>query len=164
MTDRLNDIFDVDPELVTPVASNTSLIDAKSASIDAKSASNTSLVVTGEIVTTDTEKLDADFEAARTNISQMTKDVTEAAKSAILLAQSGDSPRAYEVVATMLTAIVNANKELVQLHATKQKAKPQTTDESQTHGNITIDKAVFIGRSSDLLRELKKIQKGEDTK
>ena len=154
MTDRLNEIFDVDPELVTPVASNTSLIDAKS-------ASNTSLVVTGEVVTTDTEKLEADFDAARANITQMTKDVTEAAKSAILLAQSGDSPRAYEVVATMLTAIVNANKELVNLHKAKKDAAPAPKADAPEGGGVNIEKAVFVGRAADLLRELRSIQKSK---
>ena len=154
MTDRLNDIFDVDPELVTPVASNTSLIDAKS-------ASNTSLVVTGEVVTTDTEKLEADFDAARANITQMTKDVTEAAKSAILLAQSGDSPRAYEVVANMLTAIVNANKELVNLHKAKKDAAPAPKADAPEGGGVNIEKAVFVGRAADLLRELRSIQKSK---
>ena len=154
MTDRLNDIFDVDPELITPVASNTSLIDAKS-------ASNTSLVVTGEVVTTDTEKLEADFDAARANITQMTKDVTEAAKSAILLAQSGDSPRAYEVVANMLTAIVNANKELVNLHKAKKDAAPAPKADAPEGGGVNIEKAVFVGRAADLLRELRSIQKSK---
>ena len=154
MSDTLNEIFDVDPELVTPVASNTSLIDAKS-------ASNTSLVVTGEVVTTDTEKLEADFDAARANITQMTKDVTEAAKSAILLAQSGDSPRAYEVVANMLTAIVNANKELVNLHKAKKDAAPAPKADAPEGGGVNIEKAVFVGRAADLLRELRSIQKSK---
>lgn len=147
MSDKLNEIFDVDPELVTD-ASNTALIYAEPASI-----------VVAETVQTDEQKLDEDFESARTNIQQMTKDVTEAAKSAILLAQSGDSPRAYEAVAKMLTAIVNANKELLVLHKTKQEATPQKSAESSEAGGVTIEKAVFVGRASDLLRELRQLQK-----
>lgn len=153
MSDKLNEVFDVLPELVMPNASNTALIDAE----------NTSIVVAEPVQTPD-EKLEADFESARANIQQMTKDVTNAAKSAILLAESGDSPRAYEVVATMLTAIVNANKELVHLHKAKQDAAPQEKTESEAGGNISIDKAVFVGRASDLLRELRQIQKGGKTK
>ena len=76
----------------------------------------------------------------------MTNDVTEAAKSAILLAQSGDSPRAYEVVATMLTAIVNANKELVNLHKIKQDAAPHGAG-AVDGGGVNIEKAVFVGRA-----------------
>lgn len=147
MSDKLNEIFDVDPELVID-ASNTTLIVAEPASI-----------VVAEPVHTASDKLEADFESARTNIQQMTKDVTEAAKSAILLAQSGDSPRAYEVVASMLTAIVNANKELVNLHKAKQDAAPQEKMESSEAGGVTIEKAVFVGRASDLLRELRQLQK-----
>jgi predicted translin family RNA/ssDNA-binding protein len=149
MSDKLNEIFDVVPELVASNAdaSNTALIYAESASI-----------VTAEPVQTADEKLEADFETARTNIQNLTKDVTEAAKSAILLAQSGDSPRAYEVVATMLTAIVNANKELVNLHKAKQDAAPQKAESSEA-GGVNIEKAVFVGRASDLLRELRQLQK-----
>lgn len=151
MSDKLNEIFDVEPELVAPEdlpalpASNTALIVAADASI-----------VPAETVT---PQLDADFELARTNIQNITKDVTEAAKSAILLAQSGDSPRAYEVVANMLTAIVNANKELVNLHKTKRDAAPVASEESSESGGINIEKAVFVGRASDLLRQLRQIQK-----
>lgn len=148
MSDKLNEIFDVEPELVAPKdapASNTALIHATDASIVSAS--------------TPTPQLDADFELARTNIQNITKDVTEAAKSAILLAQSGDSPRAYEVVANMLTAIVNANKELVNLHKTKRDAAPVASEESSESGGVNIEKAVFVGRASDLLRQLRQIQK-----
>lgn len=151
MTDKLNKVFDIVPELVMPDASNTSLIYANT-------ALNTA-VIQAELVQTAEQKLETDFESARTNIQQMTKDVTEAAKSAILLAQSGDSPRAYEVVATMLTAIVNANKELVNLHKAKHDAAPQEKVESSEAGGVTIEKAVFVGRASDLLRELRQLQK-----
>lgn len=147
MSDKLNEVFDVLPELVMPNASNTALIDAE----------NTSIVVAEPVQTPD-EKLEADFESARANIQQMTKDVTNAAKSAILLAESGDSPRAYEVVATMLTAIVNANKELIHLHKAKQDAAPQKAESSEA-GGVNIEKAVFVGRASDLLRELRQLQK-----
>jgi hypothetical protein len=145
MSDNLNEIFDVAPELVADTALTTT---------------QAAPVVVAEVVDDKTaqEKLDRDFEAARGNITQMTNDVTEAAKSAILLAQSGDSPRAYEVVATMLTAIVNANKELVSLHKIKQDAAPQGSGAGDG-GGVNIEKAVFVGRAADLLRELRTLQK-----
>ena len=89
MSDNLNEIFDVAPELVADTALTTT---------------QAAPVVVAEVVDDKTaqEKLDRDFEAARGNITQMTNDVTEAAKSAILLAQSGDSPRAYECCATRI--------------------------------------------------------------
>lgn len=145
MSDNLNEVFDVAPELVA----NTAITTTQAAPI-----------VVAEVVDDKTaqKKLDRDFEAARSNITQMTNDVTEAAKSAILLAQSGDSPRAYEVVATMLTAIVNANKELVNLHKIKQDAAPHGSSAADG-GGVNIEKAVFVGRAADLLRELRALQK-----
>ena len=84
----------------------------------------------------------------------------EAAVGAIELAQSGDSARAYEVVAGMLTAIVNANKELLVLHKTKEDTRKSREGDASASG-VTIEKAVFVGRASDLLRELRTLSKDE---
>ena len=48
--------------------------------------------------------------------------------------------------ATMLTAIVNANKELVNLHKIKQDAAPHGSSAADG-GGVNIEKAVFVGRA-----------------
>lgn len=149
MTKQLDEIFDVEPTLVA----NTSTALAPVPS---------NAIVVAEPVTDPNESLNTDFTYARETITNSINDVKEAAKSAILLAQSGDSPRAYEVVATMLTAIVNANKELVNLHKAKKDAAPAPKADAPEGNGVTIEKAVFVGRAADLLRELRSIQK--DTK
>lgn len=149
MTKKLDEIFDVAPTLVANTTS--ALVPTTPAE----------LVVAEPVEASPNGALEKDFQYARTTITDSINDVKEAAKSAILLAQSGDSPRAYEVVATMLTAIVNANKELVKLHKAHKDASADTkTDGNES--NVTIEKAVFVGRAADLLRELRSIQK--DTK
>ena len=149
MTKQLDEIFDVEPTLVA------------NASTALATTTSTELVVAEPVEAPPNGALEKDFQYARTTITDSINDVKEAAKSAILLAQSGDSPRAYEVVATMLTAIVNANKELVHLHKARKDASTEVkTDHNDS--NVTIEKAVFVGRAADLLRELRSIQK--DTK
>jgi len=114
--------------------------------------------------------LNHDVNYARMVMTENIDLVREAAKSAISLAESGDSPRAYEVVASMLTAIINANKELVNLHRTKEdttaatRARLNATNPSigGGSGGVTIEKAVFVGRAADLLRELRNLSKKDE--
>jgi hypothetical protein len=102
-------------------------------------------------------KLETDFEFARDKMRDLIKKGQEAVDSAIMLAQSGDSPRAYEVVGGMITAIIQANKELISIHKTRKDTQQteRTSSPSEGGGSVTIDKAVFVGRASDLLREIR---------
>jgi len=106
------------------------------------------------------EAFEEDFDYARSVVRESIDQVREAAVTSIELAQSGDSARAYEVVAGMLTAIVNANKELLALHKTKEDTRKSREGGASTSG-VTIEKAVFVGRASDLLRELRTLSKNE---
>jgi hypothetical protein len=119
-------------------------------------------VLHGELVPSPAaETFDADFDYARTVVRESIDQAREAAVSAIELAQSGDSSRAYEVVASMLTAIVNANKELLLLHKTKEDTRAKSREGTSSSSGVTIEKAVFVGRASDLLRELRALGKTE---
>ena len=106
------------------------------------------------------EAFDEDFGYARSVVRESIDQAREAAVGAIELAQSGDSARAYEVVAGMLTAIVNENKELLVLHKTKEDTRTSREGAASASG-VTIEKAVFVGRASDLLRELRTLSKDE---
>ena len=106
------------------------------------------------------EAFEEDFGYARSVVRDSIDQAREAAVGAIELAQSGDSARAYEVVAGMLTAIVNANKELLVLHKTKEDTR-KTREGPESASGVTIEKAVFVGRASDLLRELRTLSKDE---
>jgi hypothetical protein len=138
----LNKILDIDPELIdTPLPKVPA--------------------VRGELVSaTDTESFEQDFTYARNVVRESIDQAREAAVSAIELAQSGDTSKAYEVVASMLTAIVNANKELLLLHKTKEDTRAKAREGTTGSGaGVTIEKAVFVGRASDLLRELRTLSK-----
>lgn len=110
-------------------------------------------------------ELEDDFQFARKKIRDLIKKVEPALDGAILVAQSGDAPRAFEVVGKMLEGIVNANKELVEIHRTKKEtlekpeAAPQSLLPTGQGGTVNIDKAVFVGRASDLLREIRNAEK-----
>lgn len=112
---------------------------------------------------TDEQKLETDFSTAQAGIQQGIKDVTEAMKSAILLAQSGDSPRAYEVVAKMLDTLVVANKELIQIHKDREEAKTAKGKNAVSGVAVvdgrTGDSIAFVGRADELLRKIDEMRK-----
>ena len=70
------------------------------------------------------------------------------------VASEGDSPRAYEVVGQLIKTLVDANKDLIELH---NKVK-QITDSSVVNNNQTqtkIDNAIFVGSTADLQKMLR---------
>ena len=142
---ELNKILDLDPKL----AAKEETTELQRAVPPGKLASKTA-----------EEAFEEDFGYARSVVRDSIDQAREAAVGAIELAQSGDSARAYEVVAGMLTAIVNANKELLVLHKTKEDTR-KTREGPESASGVTIEKAVFVGRASDLLRELRTLSKDE---
>lgn len=112
----------------------------------------------------DAVRLEDDFEFARKKIRDVISKGHEAIDTAIMLANSSDSPRAFEVVGKMLESLVKANETLITLHKTRQETVTMPGPSSpllpsgETGSPINIDKAVvFTGRASDLLREIRKI-------
>ena len=69
------------------------------------------------------------------------------------IASSGQHPRAFEVYATLLKNVVDANKEL--LNVQKQM---RDMDGKKKDGDTKIDKAIFIGSTA----ELSKLVKGKE--
>jgi len=118
------------------------------------------------------EALDDDMDHAREQLKQIIDDGRSALNGIMELASAGDEPRAYEVIAELMQATIEANKTLITLHEIRKKAKKADAEakaklvEAQggaasTPGSpsVNIDKAVFVGRASDLLRELQQVKK-----
>ncbi len=112
-------------------------------------------------------KLEDDFEVARKAMKDLIKKGGEAADSAIMLAQSLDEPRGFRVVAEMIQALVTANKELMLLHKTRKDTITTVAPDNRSllptgdGSTVNIDKAVFVGRASDLLRQIRQIDAGQ---
>ena len=108
------------------------------------------------------KELETDMDYARTNMKDLIDQGKAALTGALELAEHGDTPRAYEVVGGMITAIIQANKELILLHKTRketQKLDKEVKGSEATPTEIRINKAVFVGRAQDLLRSLNEIEK-----
>jgi uncharacterized protein YwgA len=98
------------------------------------------------------QDLNADYQTARDNLQEIIEKGKDALDGIINVAKNSDHPRAYEVVATMLKNVTEANEKLL----TMQKQMREVNKSLQKESNkTTIDKAIFVGSTSDLQKFLK---------
>ena len=109
------------------------------------------LVSSNEIVEVK-DPIEDDAEFARQNLRDLIEKGNEAADHIIAVAKQSDHPRAFEVVAGMLKNLADMNKDLLEVQKRKQDLQPKVTNNTQ---NLTIDKAVFVGSTAELLKQLK---------
>jgi hypothetical protein len=101
------------------------------------------------IVVVDTTEDDAEF--ARKNIRNLIEKGNVAMDNLLHVAKESEHPRAYEVAAGMIKNLSDLNKDLLEI----QKRKKDLTGESLTAKNINVDKAVFVGSTTELVKFLK---------
>lgn len=175
--DALNTLLGIDPtetreavvNVVQEAADMIAAEDVASLPVDAEVMPETAIAVppapTAVKPDPHAEDMNEDVDFAREQIKQLIDDGRSAMNGIMELAAAGDQPRAYEVVATLLTAVVNANKELIHIHKTRKDALKADKEAKQVptgpggSSPVNIDKAVFIGTTSNLLRELQNIKK-----
>lgn len=102
---------------------------------------------------TDAER---DFELARRNLQDLAKKGGNALDELILLAKNSEQPRAFEVVSTLIKALADTNKDLLDIRKKKidiDKARGIVkTDEG---GKTITNNNLFVGSTADLQKFLK---------
>ena len=113
-----------------------------------------------EIVNTPHEAgdADADYNLSRRTFRDLINKGNQAMESLTDLAKESESPRAYEVLATMMKTIADTTKDLYDL---QKKTKDLKGEKKVDAASVTVEKAVFVGTPSDLLKKIKE-QKDED--
>ncbi len=96
-------------------------------------------------------QIDADAEFARTNMRSLIDNGNRALTELASVANQSESPRAYEVLATMMKNLAEMNKDLLELQKRKRELAPQ----SESAKGVNIDKAVFVGSTNELLKMIK---------
>ena len=128
MTNNFAEIFDIEPVEETPQQ------EVLPAVVDDKSTSDT----------------ETDFEFARQNMKTLISQGNLAVEHIISVAKATDHPRAFEVVATLMNTVAGMNKDLM----TIRKVKQDVTGEKKSQ-QINVDKAVFVGSTADLIKQIK---------
>ena len=112
---------------------------------------------TGEIVLNNEEKIEDDYDHARTNLRQLLLDGQKALSTALSVAQSSEHPRAIEVVGNLMKQLADINQQLLDLHQQKQKLDGPKDAPSKSVTNNSI----FVGSTNDLAKMIQSMQKGE---
>ena len=105
--------------------------------------------------TKEDKQLESDFDLVRENIKTALANTSSVISDAVALAQSSDSPRAYEVVATLLKSISDVNRDLLNIHEQRETIKSKRavkTDMGVTQNNQQNN--YFIGSPAELNRFL----------
>jgi len=93
--------------------------------------------------------LDLDYTEIRTNLKDIIKRGAEAIDGILTVASETQQPRAYEVVATLIKSVSDANKDLLTMHKQMQDLKSVGGNQNQSAGSIT-NNSIFVGSTSDL--------------
>ena len=93
------------------------------------------------------------YEQTKSNLQDLIDSGKDAMDELRQIASAGQHPRAFEVYATLLKNMVDANKEL--LNVQKQMRE---MDGKKKEGDTRIDKAIFVGSTA----ELSKLVKGKE--
>jgi len=103
------------------------------------------------VIEESTNQIDADAEFARSNMRKLINNGNKALDELSFVANQSESPRAYEVLATMMKNLAEMNKDLLEI----QKRKKELVPQSESNKGVNIDKAVFVGSTNELLKMIK---------
>ena len=93
-----------------------------------------------------------DAEFARTNIRDLIEKGNSAVDNLLLVANASEHPRAYEVAAGLIKNLGDLNKDLLEIQKRKRDLDPT---QSKSNSTTNIDKAVFVGSTTELVKFLK---------
>jgi hypothetical protein len=100
---------------------------------------------------------DEDFDFVRENLIDIIEMSKGAAAKLQMVADEGESARAFEVLGDLVRTSVAANKELLEIR--KKRMEHKDRGKTMTGGKggqvVNVDKAVFTGSSSDLRQAMK---------
>lgn len=96
-----------------------------------------------------------DLELARSNIQNIIQTGDDSLKEMIDLAKQSESPRAFEVAATLMKTLLEANKDFVEISSKKKEYKseknksPDSSQTSVTNNNLILSTADLLKMLGD---------------
>jgi len=106
--------------------------------------------------------VDFDYELSRETHRDLLETGQEALTKLLKVANESQHPRAYEVAGQLLKNLSDMTDKLMALHEKRKKLEADAKKNNQMAGGVSVDKAVFVGTTSDLLKEIKNIKHAID--
>ena len=125
LNENLSDLFDVEP---------IHIVEQKS---------------TVPVVIDHDDPVVSDAQFARENIRELISKGNSAIDQLLLVARDTEHPRAYEVAAGLIKNLGDLNKDLLEIQKRKRDLAPK---ESAQSNGLSIDKAVFVGSTAELIK------------
>lgn len=113
-----------------------------------------SVSVVSPTVSADEDETVQDIEIARSNIKNIIEYGDDSLKEMINLAKQSESPRAYEVAATLMKTLLDANKDFVDMSMKKKYAKEEIINPKDA-ATTSVTNNNLILSTADLLKMLK---------
>lgn len=98
---------------------------------------------------------DNDYEYARQNIYSIIETGANALDELAQVAAQTQHPRAFEVLATMVKTLVDANKDLLNIKKTKIEIQKSAEGPVDNMGNNKVQNNLFVGSTAELQKFLK---------
>lgn len=138
----LDAIFDIEP-IKTEDSATTALVTSPA----------TALVPSEEPPSEAEQHAQEDFTFSRGALKSVAVEAQNTLHRAVEVAEQTDTPRAFEAVADMVRATLEAHRELQQLHKTASEVRLATKTAQTPVGQVNIQQGVvFNGTSADLLK------------
>lgn len=106
--------------------------------------------------------IEFDYELSRETHRDLLDQGQEALTRLLKVAEESQHPRAYEVAGQLLKNLSDMTDKLMALHEKRKKLEASDAKANKMAGGVSVDKAVFIGTTSDLLKEIKNIKHAID--
>jgi Terminase DNA packaging enzyme len=142
LDEKMKEIFDVIPvEKKEPPSTNT------------KDTKETSVVCVPKTIEPDSSETDLleDYNTVRNNYEEIVDTGKEALAQLLQIANDSQHPRAYEVLGQLMKVLTDTNEKMIDL----QKKMREMNRGKGGDGSTKIDKAIFIGSTTELSRLLK---------
>ena len=97
----------------------------------------------------DSDDIDTDYQYARENLYNVIERGSDALNTLVEIANQRESPRAFEIVITLIKTLSDSNKDLLEIQTKVKKLK----EETNTPNNVT--NALFIGNTTELQKLIK---------
>ncbi len=108
-----------------------------------------------QVEPTGNSDIEDDYNFSRDTLKKVIDKGKDAVIDAQIVAQQNEHPDSYKALAALIKSVSSATKDLYEVHEKTKNLKGTSGKKVLDNGNINVDKAIFVGTTSDLLKQIK---------